>query len=212
MALLEGSGLACHRGGRDVFRDLGFSLDEGQALLVTGPNGSGKSSLLRLLAGLLRPSAGNLLFAGRAIDEDAAAYRRRLCYVGHADALKPVLTVEENLAFWVRGPKAGGATTALEALALSSLRDLPARLLSQGQRRRLALSRLLVADAKLWLLDEPTVGLDAAARRALARVVAEHRAAGGLVVLSAHEAVDLPDAKTLALDDHAVVRAPEMVW
>lgn len=212
MALFEGRELACHRGGRDVFENLTFALDGGDALLVTGPNGSGKSSLLRILAGLLKPSAGALFFQGKEIAEDISDYQRHLCYVGHAEALKPVLTARENLAFWNRAGSGEAVTSALVAVALSSLQDTPVRLLSQGQKRRLALARLVVAKSVVWLLDEPTVGLDSESLGAIESKLADHRAAGGIVVVSTHGRIKLPDATTIALEDYAVLRAAEMIW
>ena len=212
MPFFEGHGLACHRGGRDVFEGLDCALERGGALLVTGPNGSGKSSLLRILAGLLRPSAGALLLDGMEVAGDLSAYQRRLCYVGHADALKPVLTVRENLTFWNRADTEETVTKALESVSLLHLRDTPVRLLSQGQKRRLALSRLLVSNAPIWLLDEPTVGLDVDSLAALEKIVADHRAHGGLVALTTHSRLELAGATKLSLEDYAVRYPTEMIW
>jgi heme exporter protein A len=212
MPFFEGRGLACHRGGRDVFEGLGFAMDRGGALLVTGPNGSGKSSLLRILAGLLRPSAGTLILEGSAVAGDLSAYQRRLCYVGHADALKPVLTVRENLAFWNRTGAEEALVRALDSVSPLHLRDTPARLLSQGQKRRLALTRLMVSETSIWLLDEPTVGLDVRSLGSLERIIADHRAGGGLVVLTTHGRLELAGATKLSLDDHAVRYPTEMIW
>jgi heme exporter protein A len=212
MPVLEGRGLGCHRGGRVVFRDLSFALGAAAALVVTGPNGSGKSSLLKVLAGLIRPSAGAVLYEGRPTDEDRPAYHRASAYLGHADALKLVLTVRENLAFWNRTEDPARLTRALESLGLAAFGDLPVRLLSAGQRRRLALARILISAAPVWILDEPAVGLDDGARRALAAVIAAHRADGGLLVLSTHQPMDLPGAQDLDLEDYAVYDLPEMVW
>lgn len=212
MPQLEGRGLGCHRGGRVVFRDLSFALGAAAVLVVTGPNGSGKSSLLKILAGLIRPSAGTLLYDGRPMTEDRSAYQRAIGYLGHADALKLVLTVRENLVFWNHTGDPMRLTPALESLGLAEFGDLPARLLSAGQRRRLALARILVSAAPIWVLDEPTVGLDDRARLALSEVIAAHRAQGGALVLSTHQTVDLPDTQRLDLEDFAVDDLPEMVW
>lgn len=213
MALFEGRNLDCRRGGRDVFAGLGFSLDAGGALLLTGQNGSGKSSLLRLMAGLLRPAGGDILWGGQPIGEEPEDHVRRLHYLGHLDAVKPVLSVRENLRFWAdlrQGERRIEA--ALEHFALSDLAALPGRLLSAGQRRRLALSRLLASPADLWLLDEPSVGLDHASVGKLAAAIADHRKAGGRVVVATHTALDLADAVPLSLDALEPPPLPEMVW
>jgi len=217
MALFEGRSLHCRRGGRDVFAALDFALTAGGALLLTGPNGSGKSSLLRLMAGLLKPAGGALLWDGRPIAEAPEEHAHRLHYLGHLDAVKPVLSVTENLQFWaaLRGtPKAlgGSLDAALERFALTDLAAVPGRLLSSGQRRRLALARLVAAPAELWLLDEPSVGLDHASVGRLAAAVAEHRAGGGRVVVATHTALDLGDPIRLSLDSLAPPPLPEMVW
>jgi heme exporter protein A len=205
--VFSGEGLACVRGERLVFTHLDFRLSAGQALLLLGPNGSGKSTLLRLLAGLSKPAAGRLTWNGRPVAEDREAHAARLHFVGHQDAVKAVLTVRENLSFWARlhdpATDDGRIDAALDRLGLSPLRSVPGKLLSAGQKRRLALARLLAAPAALWLLDEPTVAIDRATVRTLEAVCAEHRAAGGMVILSTHAAVDLPDAGELHLDRFA---------
>jgi heme exporter protein A len=187
--LLTAQGLACRRGGRLVFEALDLALSAGEALVLRGPNGSGKSSLLRLLAGLLRPAGGLIAWAGTAID---AEHRARLHYIAHADALKPALTARESLAF--AAALAGGPArleTALAAFDLESLAELPARFLSAGQRRRAALARLLAVPRPLWLLDEPGVGLDRASRDRLEGAIDAHRAGGGVVVVATHGDVAL---------------------
>ena len=201
MSLFEGRDLICVRGERRVFEGLDFALPPGGALLLTGPNGSGKSSLLRLMAGLLRPAGGALLWDGKPVTEDPEAQRRRLAYLGHLDAVKPVLTAGENLAFWAAlgGGGAAEVAHAIEAFALEPLRDVPGRMLSAGQRRRVALARLIAAPAGLWLLDEPTVGLDAESAERLARAAAAQRAAGGRIIAATHIGLDLPGAEELDL-------------
>lgn len=200
----KGIGLACRRGDRLVFVGLDFRLAPGEALVLRGPNGSGKSSLLRLMAGLSRPEAGRLAWAGEAVAADREAHADRLHYVGHLDAIKSALTVFENLAFWARlrhgAVGRGELDRALGRVKLSRLADAPARFLSAGQRRRLTLARLLAAPAALWLLDEPSVGLDDASLAVLEAMLADHRAGGGMVALATHTAIALPDAGELRLD------------
>jgi heme exporter protein A len=194
-----GRGLACRRGERLVFARLDFTLPPGGALVLTGPNGSGKSSLLRLMAGLARPEAGLLAWDGVAIAEDPAAHRARLHFIGHQDAVKPVLSVRESLAFWA-GMHGGGAVAAgLERFRLNPFADWPCRLLSAGQRRRLALARLIASPAPLWLLDEPSNGLDAEALGDLLAAVKAQRESGGAVVLSTHAPLALEDAEALSM-------------
>ncbi len=177
-------------------------------MLLTGPNGSGKSSLLRLMAGLAPAEAGEMLWAGEPITQDREAHRARLHFVGHQDAIKPPLTVRELIGFWggLRGAPADSAEQALHRFRLTELADHPCRFLSAGQKRRLALARLLASPAELWLLDEPTLGLDTQATADLAAIVKDHRAGGGRIVLSTHIAFDLPDAASLVMSDFAPPR------
>jgi heme exporter protein A len=197
--VLQASGLAAFRGERLVFRDLGFAVATGGALLLTGPNGSGKSTLLRLVAGLLSPAAGTLTWEGADALADLPTHARRVAYVGHLDAVKPGLTAAENLRFAAR--LAGRAVhVALEAVGLEELADLPARMLSAGQRRRLALARLALSPAPLWLLDEPTLGLDAASVARFGAMLAAHRSAGGMVVAATHLPLPMADVTELSLN------------
>lgn len=189
---LLAEGLACFRGDRLVLDGVGFAVPGGGALLLLGPNGAGKSTLLRVLAGLRRPDAGTLHWDGGG---DLAGHS---AYLGHQDAIKPGLTVRENLAFAARLAGAP-AMPALEAAGLAPLAGLPARMLSAGQKRRLALARLGLSRAQLWLLDEPTLGLDAAAIARFGAALAAHRAAGGVVVAATHLPLPLPDAAELRL-------------
>lgn len=209
MALFEARDLACQRGERVLFAGLDFHLDAGAALLLTGANGSGKSSLLRLAAGLLRPAAGQFLWDGQPIRRDGEAHRRRLIYLGHADALKAGLTVQENLRFWAdlaglaRDTVDQVVGNALDALGIQPLAALPARFLSAGQRRRLTLARLLLQsadDVPLWLLDEPTNALDASSQERLFDLLRGHLATGGMVMLASHEALDRLPGQRLAVD------------
>jgi heme exporter protein A len=200
---LDADDLACLRGGRLVFAGLSFRLAAGEALVLTGPNGSGKSSLLRLVAGLVPAFAGTLDWTGAP---------GSIAYLGHQDAVKPALTPRESLRFWAATagavPTAAGIAAALAAVGLAGLDDLPCRYLSAGQRRRLALARLELGPAVLWLLDEPTLGLDAASVARLEARIARHRAAGGLVMLATHVPLALDGARGLALQDFAVDEAP----
>ncbi len=196
--MLEADGVAVFRGERLVFRELSVTVPPGGALVLAGPNGSGKSTLLRLLGGLVRPAAGRVLWQGGDAFADPGEHARRVAYVGHQDAVKPGLTVAENLRFAaaVSGHPPGPA---LAALALQALADLPARMLSAGQKRRLALSRLLLSEAPVWLLDEPTLGLDTAAIGRFGGVLAAHRAGGGIVIAATHVPLPLDGAAELRL-------------
>ncbi|MEK9969335.1 MAG: heme ABC exporter ATP-binding protein CcmA [Ferrovibrio sp.] len=199
--------LACIRGERQLFHDLTFRLAPGEALLLHGPNGSGKSSLLRLLAGFLPEASGRVLWDGTPALQDADAHRARLQYLGHQDAVKSQLGTDDNLLFWAQlyGLDAEAAAkavdAALEAAGLTRQRRLPGRYLSAGQKRRLALARLLLKPATLWLLDEPTNALDTSAVAWLGELLTAHRAKGGMVILASHVAVPLPAARQLDLPD-----------
>ena len=202
---LVADGLACRRGERLIFRGLNCALSAGGALLLTGANGSGKSSLLRILASLLAPEAGRITWAGEPVTQDLHRYRADLHYVGHLDGIKPALGVRETLIFWagMRGLSATGIDAALSAFSLDAIADWPCRWLSAGQRRRLALARLIAAPAPIWLLDEPTAALDADGERRLIATIEQHRTAGGRVVIATHQALALADAQFLALEDFA---------
>ena len=209
MALFEAQDLVCVRGERTVFTGLALALDKGEAILLSGPNGSGKSSLLRLLAGLLRPAAGRILWQQQPIAQDPEAHRTRLAYVGHQDPVKPVLSLRENLAFWtrLRGVGDNDVEAALARLGLAALAEIPGAMLSAGERRRLNLARLIAAPAELWLLDEPTIGLDRSAVAILEEMLAAHREKGGLLVLASHLPLALERAKGLSLLRHAAAEA-----
>ncbi|MEA1677755.1 heme ABC exporter ATP-binding protein CcmA [Nitrospirillum sp. BR 11163] len=203
--LFTGRDLLCLRGGRLVFQDLDFQLAAGGCLTLVGPNGSGKSTLLRLMAGLLKPFRGTIAWDGMALGQDPEAHRARLHYVGHLDAVKASFTCREILAFWAGLRGAGGVDAALAAFAIDTIADVPGRFLSAGQRRRLSLARLVAAPAPLWLLDEPTVGLDRASVALLEGAVARHRAGGGRVVLSTHIDLATPGGEVLDLAAFAPV-------
>jgi len=183
--MLETKALACERGGRRLFSDLGFALGAGELLRVRGANGSGKTSLLRILAGLTRPETGTIAWRGKARDWD---FGREMLFLGHAPALKDELSVLENFAFSCQLSFLKEEKNALERLGVGRLADLPARFLSQGQRRRVALARLGVASSMpLWLLDEPFAALDEEAIVAVRGLIEGHLAGGGLVVLTSHQ-------------------------
>ncbi len=196
--MLQAEQVAAFRGERLVLQDVDLTVPAGGALLLVGPNGSGKSTLLRLLAGLLRPAAGRVLWNGEDALADPSAHGARLVYVGHQDAVKPGLTAAENLSFAARAG-GGDVATGLAALGLATLADLPARMLSAGQKRRLALARLAVSAAPLWLLDEPTLGLDVTSVARFGTLLAAHRARGGLAVAATHLPLPLPGAAELRL-------------
>lgn len=193
---LVGSNLRCVRGNREVFRELDLSVAGGEALIVTGPNGIGKSSLLRLLAGLVRLTAGRLVLEGGHAE---LTVPEQAHYLGHQDPLKPSLTALENLQFWadyLRGEAAPPAgTTGLARVGLGELAALPAAYLSAGQRRRLSLARLISVRRPIWLLDEPSSALDDAGRTLLGDLMRDHLAAGGLIVVASHEALGLDSAR-----------------
>ena len=193
---LEGSRLVCIRGGREIFTSVGFSVGGGEALMVTGRNGAGKSSLLRMVAGLVRIGGGRLALAG---GNDEKTIPEQTHYLGHQDALKPSLTVAENLGFWARYLGGDLVHTALETVGLIALADLPAAYLSAGQRRRLAIARLLTAARPIWLLDEPTAALDREGQEMLARLMLQHLADGGLIMAATHGSVGLDRSQELRL-------------
>lgn len=195
---LKGSNLACTRGGREVFAGLGFSLPGGEALVVTGRNGAGKSSLLRVIAGLVHPTSGELTLDGGEPDTTIAEQAH---YIGHQDAVKPSLTVRENLTFWAR--YLGGADRpidlALQAVDLAHLANLPAAYLSAGQRRRLSIARVIAVSRPLWLLDEPTSALDVPSQNRLADLMRNHLAGGGMIVAAAHGPIGLERPRELQI-------------
>lgn len=180
---LNAKGLTCERGGRIVFRDVSLSLKPGQLMQLTGPNGSGKSSLLRLIAGLNEAQAGTIELAGGSAD---LTIGQQAHYVAHQEPVKSALSVEENLAFWRDFMGGGDVDEALDAFDLSRLASYPAGLLSAGQKRRLALARIVLVPRLLWLLDEPTVGLDTASLERFVKVMAAQLGQGGMIIAATH--------------------------
>jgi len=192
---LEVHALACERGERLLFRHLSFTLDAGQMLLVQGGNGQGKTSLLRLLAGLGRPDAGQVCWRGEPIARGRDSYHREMAYLGHANGIKDELDPAENLRFdnglHDRPFDIDRAIATLERLGLARCLGLPCRALSFGQRRRVALAALLLAEARLWILDEPLTGLDVHAVALVEGLIREHLQAGGLAVATTHQVLNL---------------------
>jgi heme exporter protein A len=192
--------LACHRGGRDVFAGLSFAVASGEVLAVTGRNGAGKSSLLRTIVGLVRIAYGQLTLEG---GDQELTIAEQAHYLGHQDALKPSLSVAENLRFWggFLGSEPADIGRALATVGLDELADLPAAYLSAGQRRRLSIARLVAVKRPIWLLDEPTNSLDAAAQSRLMALLRSHVAEGGIVMAATHGPIGLGGPKELRLDD-----------
>ena len=193
--MLSVSDLECQRGDRRLFAGVGFRLEAGELLYLRGRNGTGKTSLLRLLCGLLPPASGEIRWRDQPIKRLGEDYRRELCFLGHHNAIKEELTPLENLS--TSAALAGTpldpeqALDALAQLGLAGREDLPCRYLSQGQKRRVALSRLAIDRCPLWLLDEPFVALDTAAVDLVATLIGAHLRRGGMAVLTTHQPVDI---------------------
>lgn len=189
---LTAENLACARGERRLFDSLSFTVRAGQALAVEGANGAGKTSLLRLLAGFLAPAAGRVVVRTAQGDSDEAETRARLVgWLGHLDGLKPQMTVREQLSFYAHLYGVAVSDAALEQVNLSRQADLPCRYLSAGQKRRLALARLLVSNRPLWLLDEPFAALDSAGQALVAQLMVRHCGQGGIVIAATHDPLGL---------------------
>ncbi|GLS17562.1 cytochrome c biogenesis ATP-binding export protein CcmA [Labrys miyagiensis] len=190
--------LACERGGRLVFEDIGFSAGAGELVAVIGRNGAGKSSLLRVVAGLVPKTSGTLSLEGGEAEKSAPEH---MYYCGHSDALKPSLSVRENLSFWrsYYGDIRLDIAEALDLFAIEHLADLPAAYLSAGQKRRLSLCRLFVSWRPVWLLDEPTSALDVATQARLAELMRKHLDEGGIILAATHGDLGLPPSQTLTI-------------
>jgi heme exporter protein A len=207
---LSASDLACRRGGRDVFAGVSFSVASGEGLAIRGRNGAGKSSLLRMVVGLVRIAGGRLALEG---GDPELTVGEQAHYLGHQDALKPSLSVGENLRFWSAFFDAASADIVepLAAVGLDALIDLPAAYLSAGQRRRLSIARLVAVKRPIWLLDEPTSTLDAAAQARLSEIMRAHLASGGLILAATHSVLGLDGARELQLDQASLLQAEGQV-
>jgi heme exporter protein A len=200
--------LAVGRGGRTILSDLTFTVSPGQCLLLTGPNGAGKTTLLKTLAGLLAPLSGTITLTG---GEKDAPIAEQAHYVGHANSVRSSLTVQENASFWSRflGGQPEGIARALDRFGLGGLATVPAAYLSAGQKRRLGLTRLLLAHRPLWLLDEPTASLDANSADVVASVVSQQIASGGMAVIATHLPLGIANVRELKLGPNASQGAAE---
>ena len=194
--MLEADNLECVRGERRLCAGLGFRLEAGELLYLQGRNGSGKTSLLRMLIGLLPPEAGTIRWRGEPIKVLGDDFRADLCYLGHQNAIKEELTALENLLAAARLAEEDlsedDALNALEQVGLAGREDLACKYLSQGQKRRVALARLVKEKRPLWVLDEPFVALDVGAVAWLAGLIGAHLQRGGVAVMTTHQAVDIP--------------------
>ena len=201
--VLKAHALSCVRGERELFADLNLQVHAGECLHVRGENGVGKTSLLRLLTGLSKPESGEILWKGQAITLDPSQYHRDLLFLGHRDALKDDLTALENIQMYA----AIDDIALTQEQALSSLwrfgirgrEHLPVSCLSAGQKRRVLMARMATRQAKLWILDEPFNALDINAVQALQTLIAQHQERGGLIVLTSHQNIDIPNVKVLEL-------------
>ncbi|MCH8104393.1 MAG: cytochrome c biogenesis heme-transporting ATPase CcmA [Proteobacteria bacterium] len=200
--LLEISNLACIRDDRVLFEHISLSLTAGQMLLVEGPNGSGKTSLLRIITGLKLADEGEVLWQGKSIQQLTADYYEQINYVGHHDGVKRGLTCLENLRLVqaMGKPSALDLDSALEQVNLYRYGDTEVRNLSAGQKRRLALARLLVTESELWILDEPFTSLDQASMKLFKSLFERHLQDRGLIVMTSHHVIEMPEAQVKHLE------------
>ncbi|MBK0020086.1 heme ABC exporter ATP-binding protein CcmA [Brucella pseudogrignonensis] len=199
---LGAENLAGERGGEPIFAGLSFEVSSGEALIVTGPNGSGKSTLLRIICGLLAPEAGKI----ELLEDRAASPVRAAChYLGHQNAMKPALSVRENLLFWQKfnGSARFDIDEALEAVDLPGVEHLPFGYLSTGQKRRVSIAKLLISHRPLWIVDEPTAGLDKASEARFAELMRDHMRDGGMVIAATHIPLGLEGVRTLDMAQYS---------
>lgn len=203
VATLEVSNLACARGDHRLFSGLSFTLSAGELMQVQGPNGSGKTSLLRTLCGLMQPEAGEIRWRGRDVQELDGDYYAEMVYLGHLNAIKDELNALENLRInaGLSGNRLDerGALAALRRMGLKGRENLSVKVLSQGQRRRVALAHLLVSDARLWVLDEPLTALDVGAVELMQELIGEHLNKGGMVIFTTHQPLQVAGVQTRSL-------------
>ncbi len=202
--------LSVTRSGRRVLQEVSLECAPGEAVILRGPNGVGKTTLLRTLAGCIPVQSGSATLFGDSLS-DRDAFQDQLCYAGHSDAIKSQMTVRENIMFWAALYGTTLADEALDTFDLSRLSDRLAGKCSAGQKRRLGLARLLVANRKLWLMDEPTVALDAASQTALSETITSHLAAGGMALIATHD-TDIVVARTHTLSPPTRQKTDDMFW
>jgi len=193
--------LTCIRQDRLIFKSVELSLSSGEILWVKGRNGAGKSSLLRILAGLLKPASGIVSWDGTDVEQEPEQYQQNLRYVGHQDALKTAYTARENLNFWSQYTGTNNVAAALEAFQLQTIADHPVRILSAGQKKRSNLARLIACPAPLWILDEPVSSLDTDYIDLFKNLLETHVKAGGMALLATHPDLGLQSARHLDLND-----------
>jgi heme exporter protein A len=195
---LEGEGLTLERGGRVIFRSLSFTAGAGELVLLKGRNGSGKTSLLKLIGGLLKPVEGDVGLSGGRSD---LTIGQQAHLIGHGLALRSGLTVLENLAFWTSFLGGGDAARALQAFGLGPLAHFPAGVLSAGQQKRLSLARLAAVERPIWLLDEPSVGLDGVSVKQLNLQMGRHLGEGGIIIVASHGEFEIPCTRRIELGE-----------
>jgi len=208
---LQADPIEVERGGRLALTAPAFEVAAGQAAVLRGPNGAGKSTLLRALAGLVSLAVGDARCSGVSLAQDREDFANLVAYAGHLDAVKPALTVRENLASWasVYTSDPEGADRALDVFKLTSIADTPAGYCSAGQKRRLGLARLLVVNRPVWLLDEPTVSLDTGSVTDFAAAVSDHCASGGIALAATHIDIGLPDGPRIDISPPTARQADE---